>query len=52
MVTVSPVHKFMLSQEEFQELHFVPNPVLGDDGMYRNFDALTGYFKTYAITRL
>ena len=42
----------MLSQKEFQELHFVPDPVLWDDGMYRNFDALTGYFKNYALTRL
>ena len=46
------VNTQMLSQEEFQELHFVQGPVLGDDGMYRNFDALTGYFKNYAITRL
>ena len=23
----------MLSQEEFQELHFAPDPVLGDDGV-------------------
>ena len=39
------VNPQMLSQVEFQELHFVPDPVLGDDGMYRHFDALTGYFK-------
>ena len=24
----------MFSQEEFQELHFVPDHVLGDEGMY------------------
>ena len=42
----------MLSKEELQELHFVPDPVLGGDGMYRNFDALAEYFKNYAITRL
>ena len=48
---VKPIHGYcvvnpqMLSQEEFQELHFVPDPVLGDDGTYRNFDELTGYFK-------
>ena len=35
----------ILSQEEFQELRFVPDPVLGDDGTYRNSDALIGYFK-------
>ena len=39
MVTVSSIHKC------FHKLHFVPDPVLGDDGTYRNFDALIGYFK-------
>ena len=38
----------MLSQEEFQELHFVPDPVLGDDGMYLNVDALIWYLKNAA----
>ena len=41
----SVINPQMLSQEEFQELHFIPDPVLGDDGTYRNFDALIGYFK-------
>ena len=38
------VNPQMLSQEEFQELHFATDPVLRDDGTYRNFDALTEYF--------
>ena len=28
------VNPQMLSQEEFLELHFVPDPILGDDGTY------------------
>ena len=39
------VNPQMFSQEEFQELHFAPDPVLGDDNTYRNFDTLIGYFK-------
>ena len=41
----------MLSQEEFQELRFVPDPVLGDDGTYRNSDAMIGYFKNSEKTK-
>ena len=49
------VNPQMFPQEEFQELHFVPDRVLGDDGMYTLTGMLMrwfGYFKSQAKKKI
>ena len=45
------VNPQMFSQEEFQELNFVPDHVLGDDGMYTLIGILMRWLGTWKVRR-